>query len=61
MFFYLAVWFQRLRFEALLAVNIMELFSFHGASGEGHQAKIGGIAMVVGSWSEVELARCFVT
>jgi hypothetical protein len=61
MFFYLAVWFQRERFEALLAVNIMKLFSFHGARREGHQAEIGGIAMMVGSWSEVELATCFVT
>ena len=33
--FYLTVWFQRERFEALLAVNIMEhAFSFHGAGGE---------------------------
>ena len=35
--FYLTVWFQRERFEALLAVNIMEhAFSFHGAGGECH-------------------------
>ena len=33
--FYLTVWFQRERFEALLAVNIMEhAFSLHGAGGE---------------------------
>ena len=33
--FTLTVWFQRERFEALLAVNIMEhAFSFHGAGGE---------------------------
>ena len=33
--FSLTVWFQRERFEALLAVNIMEhAFSFHGAGGE---------------------------
>jgi len=33
--FSLTVWFQRERFEALLAVNIMEhAFSFHGVGGE---------------------------
>ena len=33
--FTLAVWFQRERFEAVLAVFIMEhAFSFHGAGGE---------------------------
>jgi hypothetical protein len=35
--FSLAMWFQRERFEALLAINIMEhAFSFHGAGGKCH-------------------------
>ena len=35
--FYLTVWFQRERFEALLVVITMEhAFSFHGAGGECH-------------------------
>ena len=34
--FTLTVWFQRVCFEALLAVIIMGMFSFHGAEGESH-------------------------
>jgi hypothetical protein len=50
MFFYLTVWFQRERFEAVMFVNIMELIFFHGAGGEGHESRAGGRAMVIGSW-----------
>jgi hypothetical protein len=46
--FYLSVWFQRERFEALLAVNTMgHAFSFHGASRECIEGDICGLTMVV--------------
>ena len=52
--FYLTVWFQRERFEALLAVNIME-FSFHGVGGEGHESrgrwKSNGDRILVVRWN----------
>jgi hypothetical protein len=38
--FSLTVWFERGRFEALLAVNIMgHAFSFHGSGGECHESQ----------------------
>ena len=61
--FYLTVWFQRERFEALLAVNIMEhAFSFHGAGRECHgrqdlKSSNGGLSLC----GDEELARRFVT
>ena len=61
--FSLTVWFQSERFEALLAVNIMEhAFSFHGAGGECHVSRdlrtSNGGSNLSG---DEELAWCFMT
>jgi hypothetical protein len=62
-YFFLTVWVQRERFEALRAVNTMEhAFSFHGASGECHcrqdlWASNGGFYLC----GDEELARCSMT
>ena len=61
--FYLTVWFQRERFEALLAVNTMEhAFSFHGAGGECHGSQDLGTSIGDSSLcGDEELAWCFVS
>jgi hypothetical protein len=47
--FYLAVWFQRERFEALLAVNFGAHFLSMKLAEKVMKAEIGGRAMVAGT------------